>query len=128
MKGRASDRPDDLLTPVHIEREIMRLSNLMDEGTEEYRGLAQDAAELEQDYKVKYAKARIDRRTQEGYGPGGRVTADEAEDHAIVACHGELLQYLVAQAIAEACREKQRSIRSQLDALRSLNANVRGMT
>ena len=52
-------------------------------------------------------------------------TVSEREAEALLACADLLRERRISEAIADACRESVRSLREQLGALRSLNANVR---
>lgn len=117
------------LTAAHVESEIMRLSQNMDEVTEELRNHAQAMAVAEHGYKLAYARAMMTARaTLDGDGPKGRVTVDQAECFAIDQCEAELLEHLKTQVVYEVDRSLLQTLRSQVDALRTIAANIRHQT
>lgn len=118
----------DILTAADVERAIARISAEMEDATHDLADLAENMAEAEVSYEVAFAKARIVARDQEGHGPKGRTTNDEADDRAIVQCEALLRDHLIKKAIHGACVEKLRTARSQLDALRTIAANIRAQT
>lgn len=120
----------EILTAGEVEQRIARASDAMDDLTDDFDQQAIDKAVAEATYKVKFAKERIKHRARPGggSGPGGRVTNDEADDHATVACEVELMNRLVTEEVLNATDQSLRSLRSQLDALRTLAANIRAQT
>jgi hypothetical protein len=67
-------------------------------------------------YRLAFAKALLDT-----WGD----TVGEREARATLAVEAELRQRKRAEAVADACREAVRSLRDQLSAVQSVNANVR---
>lgn len=111
-----------------VEAEIVRLSDAMEDALDDLARRAQTAADAEHAYKVKYAKERLAAVSNGGHGPGGRCTADEAEDRATVRCDAELRARLVSDAYQGVAQERLRTMRSQVEALRTLAANVRSLS
>lgn len=105
-----------MLTPVQTENELQRLSNKLEAKTDLLAGLLHDAAVAEVNYKLSYAKALLT--------ADGKTVADR-EAQATLDVAEELMKRKTTEAIADACLESVRSIRDQLAAMQSLNANVR---
>lgn len=121
-------RAAPILTQAEVENEIVRLSNAMDAALDELVHLSQDAANREVDHKVAEAKAKLAAGLQQGSGPGGRSTVDEREANALIKTEDAFRARLIAQALCDTCRERLRTMRSQIDALRTISANIRGMS
>jgi hypothetical protein len=105
-----------MLTPGQTENELQRLSNKLEAKTDHLASLLSEAAEAEVTYKIAYAKALL---TSEG------KTVAEREAKALISVEDLLMKRKTTEAIASACLESVRSIRDQLAAMQSLNANVR---
>lgn len=119
----------ELLTQADVERRIMKLSDELDELTHALDQQARAAGEAEGDYKVAFHAARVTARAiLDGNGPGGRVTNDEAEDFAMEKSEDEFRTYKVAEAVYQSGRDALRAKMSQLDALRTIAANIRAQT
>lgn len=114
--GRGHD--PDPLAQVEVEREIMRLSRVLTEITEDVAEAATEQARTEVAFKVAHARAILAARDE-----SGTVQVKEAMAHD--ACASEFEAMKMAEAVYKACQESGRNVRSQLDALRSINANVR---
>lgn len=109
-----------------IEGEILRLSDTLEKATGQLADAAEHAAEMEADYRVAYA--------HEFYNPhrpeedNAKLTEKLREALATIACDGILHRHKVAAAKQLSLQEKCRQLRAQLDAVRTLSANVRGQT
>lgn len=109
-----------------IEGEITRLSDLLERATEALATAAEDAANAEADYRVAYA--------HEFYSPhrpaeeNVKLTEKLRESLATIACDELLHRHKVAAARQLSIIEKCRQLRAQLDAVRTLSANVRSQT
>lgn len=103
------------ITQAHVESEIVRLSERAEKVTHEVAKRARADAEADVAYKVALARAYL--------AAEGPVAQREAE--ALVACEAEYAAHRGAEAVLKAAVEAGRNVRSQLDALRSINANVR---
>lgn len=124
----AVDHTGVLLTAADIERRITLLSDQMEELTYDLAKRAEVAALAEATYKVAFAKARLRARMQPGTGPRERTTNDEADDRAIRDCEEELTEHLITEALYNSARDALFSKRSQMDALRTIAANIRAST
>jgi len=100
-----------------IEREILRLSKALEEETERYATLISDASKKEANYKTEWAKVYLSAE--------GPVQQRQSWSDYNVA---ELsYQYKMAEALVKASKESMTSLRTNLSALQTLAANVRGL-
>jgi hypothetical protein len=104
------------VTPAQAEAELRRLARKLEERTDALAGLLETAAAADVAYRVAYAKALL--RAE------GRTVADR-EAIATLAVEHQLRDRKTTDAVADACREAVRSLRDQLSAVQSVNANVR---
>jgi hypothetical protein len=116
-REQAKRRRDRPISQVEIEGEILRLSDVLEEATEDFEQLAQDAAEKESDYKRMWAGSYLSASgaVKERESWADLQTADQLRDHKI------------AEALVRSRREMLSSTRTQLDSLRTLAANVRSL-
>ena len=111
------------ISQVHIESEIVRLSELCEKATTQVARRGQAAATADTAYDLCYAKAfLLAKRAGE---QGQRVSDEMAKAEAKLACAAELGVRNDTSAVLDAAKEAGRNYRAQLDALRSINANVR---
>lgn len=103
------------ISQVEVEEEIVRLLNLLETETENFEVLAEDAARKEALYKSQWAKAYL---TSSG-------SIKEREAHADWAMTDIATFSKIADALVRSKREKLSSLKTQVDALRTLSANVR---
>ena len=104
------------VSQVEIEQNILRLSELCERATHEVRKRGEAKASARTEFAVEFAKARL--RSE-------RSTVGEREDEATVACAALLNEKEFTEALFESAKEAGRNYRAQLDALRSINANLR---
>jgi len=104
------------LTQILIEGEIARLCALLETTTDELAKACELSAEREVAWKVAEASALL--RSEQ-------KSAELRKAQALSTCRNEYGAHLRGCAMRDALSEKCRTIRSQLDSLRSLNANVR---
>jgi hypothetical protein len=107
------------MTPPETEAELERLSSRLEAKSNVLGTLLRKAAEADVAYRVAYAKAMLVAQEK---------TVAERESWATVQCEALLLERKISEAIADACRESVRSIREQLQAMRSINSNARTMS
>lgn len=107
--------PPEPITQVRVEREITRLSRRLEEFTDEIAERATASAQADVAYRREHAKAFL---TAEGPMDVRKATADLA----VTVLYGERR---AAEALLLSAQEACRNLRAQLDALRSINANVR---
>jgi hypothetical protein len=104
------------VTPVQAEAELRGLARKLEERTDALAGLLRTAAEADVNFKTAYAKALL---------AAAGDTVSEREARATLTVETELRDRKHTEAIADACREAVRSLRDQLSAVQSVNANVR---
>ncbi len=104
------------LTQVDIEAQIVRQSALLEKVTHELRRLGEESARARTEYDVANAKALLEAE--------GAIPARQAQ--ATIDTADLLLGKRIAEALERAAQEAGRNRRATLDALRSLNSNLRG--
>lgn len=97
---------------------MMRLVARLETETEKFEGFAVDAANKEAAFKSVWAKIYL---TVSG-------TIRDREAQADNACGEAFADYKIAEALVKSSRETLLFLRTSIDALRSLNANVRYQT
>jgi len=103
------------ISQVDVENELMRLMDMLEQETEAFETLAEEAAKREALYKANWAKEYLSAK--------GSIKEREAwSDYKL---SDESYDYKIAEALVKAKREKLLSLRTSIDALRTLNANVR---
>lgn len=140
--------PDEIITAHQVESDIVRLSDAMDEVTSDLKEHFLDAARKlhaykvaklkgERAYKIAHAEAILDARQQAGSGPQGKTTVDEREAMASKATQQAYadslvedlwMDWLIADAYVETDREVLRTMRTQIDGLRTIAASIRAQT
>lgn len=103
------------ISQVEIEEEIMRLTDLLESETESFEKLAIDSAVKESNYKASWAKEYL----------GAKGSIKEREAWADYKLEDLAMQYKISEALVKSKREKLHSLRTSIDALRTLAANVR---
>ena len=106
----------DPLSQASVESEILRLSGRLDWQVGEIGKRARAAAGAEVDHKLAFARALLEQE-------GGTVAEREAK--ALIACAETYALHKGADAVLLAAQEAGRSLRAQIDALRTLAANQR---
>lgn len=118
----------EVVSQGEVERSILRLSDRLETMTSELITYAEAAKRAEVNWKRTAAATRIPRRVSGGHGPGGRATEQEIEDHVMVK-HADLYEaYKIAEGVYESHRDAMFSVRAQMDALRTIAANIRSQT
>lgn len=103
------------IVQVDVENELMRLVGRLENETEEFESLAVSAAEKEATFKSSWASVYLQ--------ASGSIR--EREARADLAMGDLEHEYKVAEALMKSKRETLLFLRTSIDALRSLNANVR---
>ncbi len=106
------------ISQVEIESEIMRLLGMLEEETEAFETLAVDAAKKDALMKGNWAKEYL----------ASKGSIKEREAWADYKLSDEAYSYKISEALVKSKREKLLTVRTSLDALRTLNANVRIQT
>lgn len=107
----------DPIAQADLEAEILRLSSLAEKVTHELAKRARASADADAAYKVAHAKALL-------LADGPQYVRDA---EATVSTEAELIEKRGAEALLLAAQEAGRNYRAQLDALRSINANLRAL-
>jgi hypothetical protein len=120
---------DEILTRVEVEMRICRLTDALEERTEDYQRLAQAAAEAEAKYRAHHAMCTL-AIINGSHDQNGRskMTVDERAARADAAANDEYRTFLIATAARNSCRESLLSLRANLDALRTLAASIRALS
>jgi hypothetical protein len=123
-------KSDDPLytTPGDVDREIIRLSDELEDATEELIVLARDMAVAKHAYKVASAKEWVKAKAKAGNGRGGITTDGAADAQATIETEALYLAHLTTEALHGAQQEKLRAWRSRMESLRTIAANIREQT
>jgi hypothetical protein len=103
------------ISQVSIEQEILRFIDLLEKETEAFEVLAVDAAKKEALYKSNWAREYL----------SAKGSIKEREAWADYKMDEVNYEYKIAEALVKTKRELLLSVRSSMDAMRTLNANVR---
>jgi hypothetical protein len=103
------------ISQVGIEQEILRFIDLLEKETEAFEVLAVDAAKKEALYKSNWAREYL----------SAKGSIKEREAWADYKMDEVNYDYKIAEALVKTKRELLLSVRSSMDAMRTLNANVR---
>jgi AmiR/NasT family two-component response regulator len=106
-----------MISQAEVESEIMRLCALAEKVTHELASRAVTLAEADATFKREHAKAFL---VAEG-------TVSEREAHAAIATQAEYRDHRIAEARFKAASEAGRNFRTQIEALRSINSNLRAL-
>lgn len=109
----------DPMAQAQAEREILRLVRDLTSITQDVAEGARNEAKTEVAYKLAYAKRRL------YHAIHGEGTVPEKDAAALLDCAEEFEAMKMAEAVYKACQESGRNARASLDALRSINANIR---
>lgn len=103
------------ISQVEIEQELLRFMDMLENETEVFEVLAVDSAKKESLYKSNWAKEYLSAK--------GSIKEREAwADYKMDTFNYE---HKIAEALVKTKRESLLSIRASMDAMRTLNANVR---
>lgn len=106
------------ISQVEVEQEILRLVDLLEEETEGFESLSVDGAIKDAAFKSEWAKAYL----------MATGSIKEREAMADLKMTDILREHKIAEALVKSKREKLSSLKTQIDALRTLAANVRHQT
>lgn len=110
----------DMLTQADTEDRIIRLADVLDQQTELFAVLSEQRAEAEADFKYLYSRAFVEQTSK----------VPVATKEAIGQLRGadEFRRWKILEARERATQQKLIAVRAQLDALRTIAANVRAST
>ena len=103
------------ISQVDIEEELLRLIDLLESETEIFEELALDAAKKEALYKSNWAKEYL----------AAKGSIKEREAWADYKMDQQNFDFKCAEALVKSKREKLLSLRTSMDSMRTLNANLR---
>jgi hypothetical protein len=103
------------ISQVEVEQEMLRLVDLLESRTEDFEQLSLDNAIKEARYKAEWAKSYLSHT--------GSIK--EREAWADVKMQDVAMESKIAEALVKSGRERLSSIKTQIDALRTIAANVR---
>jgi len=112
------------LAAVEVEERIQQVMEAMESATEDYDALLNSAAEAEANYKRDYAHAVLAVITHSE----SKMTVLEREARVTLHSADALRNHLISQAARNACREHLLTLRSHMEALRTLASNIRSQT
>jgi hypothetical protein len=121
-------RPQRDVNPGEIEALILGVSDDMDEEVSALTECFERAARAKVAYGVAKAKRNLEAGLQPGNGRDGRTTVDEREAMVTRDTEAELYEHLISEAHYKVSREKLATLRSQMDGLRTIAANIRAQT
>jgi hypothetical protein len=107
-----------MLTAVDVESEIIRLSEKLEAETHALAVVAEEEARAEVAFKREFA-----RRFLEASGP-----MEERRQKATLLAEPQLTSYRIRDAVHSSKQELLRTLRAQMDALRTIAANIRGVS
>jgi len=103
------------ISQVEIEQRLLHFLDELENETETFESLAEDNAKKEARYKSAWAKEYL----------SAKGSIKERESWADYKMADEQFEYKISEALLKSKREKLLSLRSSIDAMRTLNANVR---
>ena len=103
------------ISQVEIEQEMLRLLGELEKETEAFEVLAVEGAKKEARYKSSWAKEYLSKT----------VSIKEREAWSDYKLDDVNYEYKIAEALVKTKREALLSLRTSIDAMRTLNANVR---
>jgi hypothetical protein len=109
------NRRNGPISQVDIENDLLELIAELEEETEAFEILAEDSAKKEAIHKSSWAKEYL----------SVKGSIKERESWADYKMADSQYDFKIAEALVKAKREKLLSLRTSIDALRTLNANVR---
>lgn len=107
-----------MLTQADVEEELVRLSDALENKTHELARHSTAWAEAEVNFKRAFAQAFV---SAEG-------AMDLREQIAVLETADERMAWRAAEALRDSTQELCRTYRNQIDALRTIGANVRAQT
>lgn len=109
-----------VFTQVDIEERIVRLNDELETYTEQFADIAEARAEAEAEYKYAFSRGIVEQN--------GKVPVATKEAIAHLRSPKAYREWKVLEARERATQQKLMAIRTQLDSLRTIAANVRTLT
>jgi hypothetical protein len=108
------------ITLHEVEQRIIQLCDVLDEETERFAELSAERAEAEADFKYRHSRAFIEQ--------AGKVPVATKDAVAHMRAANDFRRFRLLEARERATQSKLTSVRAQLEALRTIAANVRAST
>lgn len=118
-----TDTMTHVLTPVDCERMLGNALRKLDEATHEYADISQKAAQAEADYRKAQGQKVLAILRH-----GEFASAKERDARIEYELSDERQTYLLLDAARNSAREALLSLRTRIEALRTITASVRGQT
>jgi len=109
--------------PTQVAYNIARLTDLLEERSGDYAEAIRYAAESEADYKRDFAIALVAIADS-----GVKMPVAEKEARSMTQTHDKHRAYLISAATAKSVKESLSAISTQIHALQSLSASLRGQS
>lgn len=103
------------ISQIDVEETLLELIDELEKETEAFERLAEDSAKKDAQYKTNWAKEYL----------SAKGSIKEREAWADYKMDELMFDYKIAESLLKAKREKLLSLRTSIDALRTLNANIR---
>lgn len=113
-------KPVDVRSQADVEERILMMSDELSEQVELFAELSAQRADAEADYKYKFARALIDQPTKATVATRDAVATMRSAD--------EFRAFRLLEARERATQAHMTALRTQLEALRTVAANVRHLT
>lgn len=112
-----------ILTQAEVESEMMRLAHVLEDETHRYADLCEREAKVECEYRQRHDTLLIHEANRDKV-----CSATERNARVAMACKDEFAIFRMAEAQTKSSREALVSLRHQIDALRTIAANIRAQT
>ena len=114
------------MDPTHdLPGQIVRVLDELEQATDRYALASTEAGVAESKFKLAHSTAIIDLASS---AINARMSTAVREAHAIIRSRHEYERHMIAAASADSAKQYLYTLRAKLDALRTLNANVRILT
>lgn len=114
---------DGILNQVEVESAILKAVEDLETATADLATLAAEAAEAENAFKKAWATALIKATAEDN-----KATEKTRVAIADLAASDERLRHLLAEKVYESRKQSLMALRTRVDALRTVSANVRAVT
>lgn len=116
-----------MLTQGQVEEELDRLSRLLEQRTDEYARAVVAAANADTEYQKRHDLLAVHEANKVA-ATGVKVTTTEREFRVRIQCQDELAVKNIKAAQAEGLKQILYSLRTQINALQTVSANIRAQT
>jgi hypothetical protein len=114
----------NVITPAQVEQKLVQLSREYDEAHEQLEIAEMTYADAKSAYEITIARSRM-AIGQRALDAGRKVTVQEKEDEALIACADVYTAHNMAEALVRAARANANRLRTQIDIARSVGTAVR---